>query len=263
MTKHWSWECTRYAIGLKWTTVFIQRSLRASSAIWTILASRLLSRASLESALHGIPQMESLLVGYIQRTLSLPRSLFCLVARVTRQQRLASETSAHSVQWKALNVDRFLIVWNEDCRIYAKWKFYLLVSVKNNGTQLPFFFLSQIAKKCERYKSNKAQGPGTVHKRTPDARYKGYRWCNSPTGSVKTCLDWVNLVYLITFSTIMDGTGPRLLAEVIFPTSETYRKRSLSSQCTWNEENILKSDEVWCMAGKTEVIRFIIIEIRL
>lgn len=61
----------------------------------------------------------------------------------------------------------------------------------------------------------------------------------------------------------MDGTGPRLLAEVIFPTSETYRNRSLSSQCTWNEENILKSDEVWCMAGKTEVIRFIIIEIRL
>ena len=110
MTKHWSWECTRYAIGLKWTTVFIQRSLRASSAIWTILASRLLSRASLESALHGIPQMESLLVGYIQRTLSLPRSLFCLVARVTRQQRLASATSAHSVQWKALNADRFLIV---------------------------------------------------------------------------------------------------------------------------------------------------------
>ena len=42
----------------------------------------------------------------------------------------------------------------------------------------------------------------------------------------------------------MDGTGPRLLAEVIFPTSETYRKRSLSSQCTWNEENILSSDEV-------------------
>ena len=61
----------------------------------------------------------------------------------------------------------------------------------------------------------------------------------------------------------MDGTGPRLLAEVMFPTSETYRKRSLSSQFTWNEENILKSDEVWCMAGKTEVIRFIIIEIRL
>ena len=140
MTKHWSWECTRYASGLKWTTVFIQRSLRASSAIWTILASRLLSRASLASAFHGIPQMESLLVGYIQRTLSLPRSLFCLVARVTRQQRLASETSAHSVQWKSLNADRFLIVWNEDCRIYAKWKFYSLVSVKNNGTQLPLFF---------------------------------------------------------------------------------------------------------------------------
>ena len=146
MTKHWSRECTRYAIGLKWTTFFIQRSLRASSAIWTILASRLLSRASLASAFHGIPQMESLLVGYIQRTLSLPRSLFCLVARVTRQQRLAWKTSVHSVQWRALNADRFLIVWNEDCRIHAKWKFYLLVSVKNNGIQLPFF-LWQIAKK--------------------------------------------------------------------------------------------------------------------
>ena len=139
MTKHWSRECTRYAIGLKWTTVFIQRSMRASSAIWTILASRLLSRASRASAFHGIPQMESLLAGYIQRTLSLPRSLFCLVARVTRQQRLASETSARSVQWKALNADRFLIVWNENCRIYDKWKSYLLISVKNNGIQLQFF----------------------------------------------------------------------------------------------------------------------------
>ena len=205
----------------KWTTVFIQRSLRASSAIWTILASRLLSRTSRASAFHGIPQMESLLAGYIQRTLSLPRSLFCLVVRVTRQQRLAWKTSARSVQWKALNANRFLSVWNENCRIYAKWKFYLLVSVENNGIQLPFFFLWQIAKKCERYKSNKARGPGTVHKRTPDARYKRYLWRNSPTGSVKTCLDWINLVYLIIFSTIMDGTGPRLLAEVIFPTSET------------------------------------------
>ena len=200
--------------------------------------------------------MESLLVGYIQRTLSLPRSLFCLVARVTRQQRLAWETSVHSVQWRALNADRFLIVWNEDCRIHAKWKFYLLVSVKNNGIQLPFF-LWQIVKKCERCKSNKARGPDTVHKRTPNAKYKGYRWCNSPTGSVKSCLYWTNLVYLITSSTIMDGTGPRLLADVIFPLHPKQRKRSLCSQCTWNEENILKSDELWCMAGKTEVIRFI------
>ena len=142
MTKHWSRECTRYAIGLKWTTVFIQRSLRASSAIWTILASRLLSRASHAFTFHEIPQMESLLAGYIQRTLSLPRSRFCLVARVTRQQRLAWETSAHSVQWRALNANRFLIVWNENCRIYDKWKFYLLVSVKNNGTQLPFFLVT-------------------------------------------------------------------------------------------------------------------------
>ena len=228
MTKHWSWECTRYAIGLKWTTVFIQRSLRASSAIWTILASHLLSLASLESALHGIPQMESLLVGYIQRTLSLPRSLFCLVARVTRQQRLACKTSVHSVQWRALNADRFLIVWNEDCRIHAKWKFYLLVSVKNNGIQLPFF-LWQIAKNCERCKSNKARGPGTVHKRTPNAKYKGYRWCNSPTGSVKSCLYWTNLVYLITSSTIMDGTGPRLLGEVIFPLHQKHSENVTSA----------------------------------
>ena len=135
----WSRECTRYAIGLKWPTGFIQRSMRASSAIWASVASPLLLRASRASSFHDIPQMESLLAGYIQRSLSLPRSLFCLVARVTRQQRLAWETSARSVQWKALNADRFLIVWNENCRIYAKWKFYLLVSVKNNGSNCNIF----------------------------------------------------------------------------------------------------------------------------